>query len=499
MKYVKKLLYLFLGILSLLSLIIIISAFNPDFSDRLSDFLYSHDILPQETLHEEIEVPKELSVSDAAGDTHAYTSDELLSDISEIGKDDLSEDGSYIPPEKSVVEVPEEVADKSGYVPVQDTNEQVDDNEAQDLENQLAYGETGDGLTFNTELYPYYGMLDAPLQKLYRQIYANAMALNGIFTPVEKVGIQQLRNVFMAVFNDHPEIFWMDSAYRGRFSAGGICMQIVLQFNQTADNLSASKAEFEEAAEEILSGARNMGSDYEKEVYVHDALLDRIQYNMAAPLNQTAYSALVNEQTVCAGYARAFQYLMEQLGVPCYYCTGYAGQNHAWNIIKLDGEFYNVDSTWNDTDPNTYDYFNKTDGYFAGTHVREDLSVYLPACNGQKYQAQENEAQSASDSRRSLDDIGFSSDAVLTGLEDYYQNCYNNIMQSGGSVQFQNVVDSADLWQQCYDAYNSGVYADAYMNQVLSELNASSCQVDVQAEELSGGKVLLTHNITVNY
>ncbi|TCL58492.1 transglutaminase superfamily protein [Kineothrix alysoides] len=499
MKYIKKLLYLLLGILSLLSLIIIIGAFNADFSDNLSNFLYAHNILPQAALREE-GAPKGLSVSDAAGDRHTYTSDELLRDISEIGKEEAAQEGSYVPPEKSVVEAPARVADKSGYVPVQDTNEQIDDKEAKDLENQLTYGETGDSLTFDTKFYPYYGMLDTPLQKLYRQIYANAISLNGIFTPVEKVGTVQLKNVFMAVFNDHPEIFWLDCAYRGKFSADGICLQIVLQFNETADNLSASETEFDQAAEEILNGARSMGSDYEKEVYVHDTLLDRIRYNLDAPLNQTAYSALVNDQTVCAGYARAFQYLMKQLGVPCYYCTGYAGQNHAWNIIVLDDGFYNVDSTWDDTDPNTYDYFNKTDGDFAATHAREDLSVYLPACNGQKYQAPENNVQTASGSgKRSLEDAGFSPDAVLTGLEDYYQNCYYNIMQSGGSVQFQSVVNSADLWTQCYDSYNSGAYADAYMNQVLSELNASSCQVDIQAEELSGGNILLTHNITVNY
>mgnify|MGYP006990155591 CR=1 FL=1 len=51
---------------------------------------------------------------------------------------------------------------------------------------------------------------------------------------------------------------------------------------------------------------------------------------------------------------------MTQLGIPCYYCTGFAGENHAWNIIRLDDEYYNVDVTWDDTTPNTYDYFNKT-------------------------------------------------------------------------------------------------------------------------------------------
>ena len=53
----------------------------------------------------------------------------------------------------------------------------------------------------------------------------------------------------------------------------------------------------------------------EKEKFVHDALIDKISYNLGAEMNQSAYSTLVNGQTVCAGYARAFQYLLQQLGI----------------------------------------------------------------------------------------------------------------------------------------------------------------------------------------
>ncbi len=125
---------------------------------------------------------------------------------------------------------------------------------------------------------------------------------------------------------------------------------------------------------------------------------------MGAEMNQSAYSALVNGQTVCAGYARAFQYILQQLGIPCYYCTGFAGESHAWNIVMLDGEFYNVDTTWDDMGIGTYDYFNKTDKDYADNHIRQELSVYLPPCNGQAYR---NLEQNAEDSGlRSLLDVG---------------------------------------------------------------------------------------------
>lgn len=108
-------------------------------------------------------------------------------------------------------------------------------------------------------------------------------------------------------------------------------------------------------------------------------------YDLTADMNQSAYSALVNGKSVCAGYARAYQYLLQQLGIPCYYCTGYSGGDHAWNIVKLEDGYYNVDVTWDDAAAIRYDYFNKTDADFASTHVRQNLSVYLPACNGTAY------------------------------------------------------------------------------------------------------------------
>lgn len=131
---------------------------------------------------------------------------------------------------------------------------------------------------------------------------------------------------------------------------------------------------------------------------MHDALASAVTYDLTADMNQSAYSALVNGKSVCAGYARAYQYLLQQLGIPCYYCTGYSGGDHAWNIVKLDDGYYNVDVTWDDANTLRYDYFNKTDADFASTHVRQNLSVYLPACNGTAYRQADTTTTGAADS-----------------------------------------------------------------------------------------------------
>ncbi len=507
MKWIKKLFYGILGLLSLLSLFIILCAFQPKLADQVSDFLYrtmrNGDHAGQERGNPDIPAQTE---ENSGVNKHDGTDAGLghpVDSSMETAKDKEPDDGldpglvsGYVPPERSDIDMPEEVAGRSGYLPVQEDVEEIDEEEAEELKQFYTYGETGEGLSFDTDYYPYYGMLTEKEQSLYRQIYANAMAVNGIFNPVEAVSQRELRNTFLSVFHDHPELFWMDCAYGGKFSRNGECAEISLQFNYLVDNLEKAKYEFQAAAEEILAGTQ--GSDYEKEVYVHNALADRIEYDLQAPLNQSAYSALVNDRTVCAGYARSLQYLMTQLGIPCYYCTGFAGENHAWNIIRLDDEYYNVDVTWDDTTPNTYDYFNKTDYDFAPTHRREDLSVYLPPCNGTKYgNLESNEIMEGAsvDGRRSLEDAGFSEEDVLHGLEDYYSDCYRQIMDQNGSAQFENIVDSEELWLSCYQAYEDNSYSAGYMDAVLEELQAEGCEVDIEAEILRDGRVLLKHKI----
>lgn len=280
--------------------------------------------------------------------------------------------------------VPEAVSGKSGYQPITEKSEELPDAEGGEYTSDLGYGETGDNLSFDSIFYPYYQMLDQKGQHLYRQIYANAAAYNAAFVPIEAVPVSELKNVVMAVYNDHPELFWLNTIFTCRYDQNKICAELELEFNMTLEELTASSKTFYNITNEILSQVQNLGT-YEKESRLHDILIERVEYDKGADKNQSAYSALVDGKSVCAGYARAYQYLMQRAGIPCFYCTGYAGQDHAWNIVGLDDGYYNVDVTWDDTEGGQYDYFNKTDEMYADTHVRRELSVNLPKCEGQRY------------------------------------------------------------------------------------------------------------------
>lgn len=295
----------------------------------------------------------------------------------------------YVAPSMDQMQIPEDVSGRTGFTPVQPEEQQIPDQEAQNLKETLGSGETGEGLSFSAEEYPYYQMLSENQQSVYRQIYANAQNLTEKFAPEKTVSASDVKIAFEAVIGDHPEMFWLETGYSSKYLANGQCVEIDLKYNGTADDLESAKQRFDAAAQNLITGAASLDSNYEKEKYVHDALASAVTYDLTADMNQSAYSALVNGKSVCAGYARAYQYLLQQLGIPCYYCTGYSGGDHAWNIVKLEDGYYNVDVTWDDAAAIRYDYFNKTDADFASTHVRQNLSVYLPACNGTAYR-QEN-------------------------------------------------------------------------------------------------------------
>ena len=364
---------------------ILVFALNPDMTSSLAQKLYGNTSGAETATEGTTE----------SGDTGSTGTDSNIRVTLPNGTP--GEMNGYVAPALDQLQIPEDVGGKTGFTPIQPDEQEIPDQEAQNLEETLSSGETGDGLSFSAEEYPYYQMLTENQQSVYRQIYANAQKLTEKFAPEKTVSASDVKTAFEAVIGDHPELFWLETGYSSKYLANGQCVEIDLKYNSTANDLENAKQKFDAAAQNLISGAAALGSDYEKEKYVHDALAAAVTYDLTADVNQSAYSALVNGKSVCAGYARAYQYLLQQLGIPCYYCTGYSGGDHAWNIVKLDDGYYNVDVTWDDASTLRYDYFNKTDADFASTHVRQNLSVYLPACNGTAYRQADTATTGAAD------------------------------------------------------------------------------------------------------
>lgn len=504
MRIVEKLLYGIGGLLALVLLFIILCHFKPELAKNLGETIQANAKEAEELITEE---KKEEDTFDVA-----TASDGLA--VLPISKE------AYVVPTEDRLELPSWAEQKSGLTPIQDQGIQITEEEAIEIPKQLGIGRDGKGLSFDNLMYPYYSMLDATGQAIYRQIYANANAMIKDFAPIEAVSATLLKNAFMAVVNDHPELFWVNTAYQYKYAPSGRIASIHLSFNKTADNIDMAKGLFEAAAQEILSEAQELDKVHDKELFVHDALVEKLTYHKAASMNQSAYSALVLGKTVCAGYARAYQYLLQQLGIPCYYCTGYAGENHAWNIVKLEDTYYNVDVTWSDTKPQNYLYFNGTDADYAKDHIRRDLAVKLPVCNGTLYRLCEieyeepeepkNNASSKEDKDtskeegqqivvlRTLEQVGFEYEDLIRSIQDYYADCSQQLVKTNRkNITFKNVVKDDKLWKEIMTSYEEGNYENAYMNRLLAEKHLSGAKLTVTGEMLSDGSYLITHEVSM--
>jgi len=246
---------------------------------------------------------------------------------------------------------------------------------------------TGEEYEFDTTTYPYRAILSENEQSVYNQIYANALNYNtDSFTLVNSLSEDELCDTMNAVFNDHPELFWLNTSYKYGYNQSGQVVQVKLSYGISEENLETAKTAFDTVVASIVEGANAYSTEIEKELYIHDAICELCTYDTDADLNQSAYSCLVSGSTVCAGYARSFQVVCQEAGLTCYYLTGTAdGGDHAWNIVYIDGNFYNVDVTWDDSisesyGSSVYTYFNLTDSAISSDHTRSTLSSYLPAC-----------------------------------------------------------------------------------------------------------------------
>lgn len=141
-------------------------------------------------------------------------------------------------------------------------------------------------------------------------------------------------------------------------------------------------------AQNILEKCLTKGmSDYEKEVALYRWICTNVNYDWSHqdPSAETPresyepFGALVNKTAVCLGYASGFQLLMDLAGIECITVTGAAFQsqeNHAWNMVKLNGQWYCTDATWDiygDT-PQSWNYFNVTSDWMAETNHQWDYT-----------------------------------------------------------------------------------------------------------------------------
>lgn len=204
--------------------------------------------------------------------------------------------------------------------------------------------------------------------------------------------------MFQCVLIDHPELFFVEGYSYTKYTRGDRTTAIEFSGTYSVDpeTAQARAAEIEAAAEEILSGLEENADQYTRVKYIYDTIIRSTDYDLAAPDNQNIYSVFVNRRSVCQGYAKAVQYLLNRLGVECTLVLGTVntGEGHAWNMVRVDGSYYYLDATWGDASYRmegsggeeeadkpqiNYDYLNVTTEELLRTHSLSG-NILLPDC-----------------------------------------------------------------------------------------------------------------------
>ncbi|MGM9666843.1 MAG: transglutaminase domain-containing protein [Eubacteriales bacterium] len=222
-------------------------------------------------------------------------------------------------------------------------------------------------------------------------LYAYDQIVNGVENCSEKIdlsngpariSLSELKTVMAAYDCDYPQHFWVKKSYTADlipFSAS--IKSITMQYSMSGKTLENARVAFENEANQILSGINFSMSDYEIELYLHDAIAENVDYILGYVNSHNAYGAIVNKKAVCDGYSKAFQYLLRKCGIQALVINGYADTGHAWNIVKIDGKYYHTDVTFDDASNNLYhEYFNVSTTTITKDRTINDMGFDIPDC-----------------------------------------------------------------------------------------------------------------------
>ncbi len=297
--------------------------------------------------------------------------------------------------------------------------------------------------------------------------------------PIEQ-GLDELDidRIFQCVLIDHPEIFYTTGYTYTKYSRGDRTVGI-----DFAGTYSLSREEAVEKAEEIRGRASEWladipedASEYDKVKAVYEKIIFSTNYDLDASDNQNIASVFLGNSSVCQGYAKATQYLLNHLGVMCTLVQGTVdtGEAHAWNLVRVDGDYYYVDTTWGDASYRmedgsgqeelpeiNYDYLCVTTQDLLRTHRIESV-VNMPECTATQanYYVREGAYFTAYDAEQmqSIFDRAWESGRTEITLKCADEECYREICGV--------LIDGQEIFS--YMPENSGTIAYAQNGKQLS-------------------------------
>lgn len=273
------------------------------------------------------------------------------------------------------------------------------------------------------------------LEENERQAYTRVVRMLTDFeteVKVSGVNTEEIERVLSAIDYDYPEIFWVGefSYYYDEYDQK--VSKVIIEYPYDETEKDRRQAEIEAAFQEYSRGMSSGMSEYEKVKYAYEYVIKNTVYQEDREDDQNIYSVFGKKGSVCAGYSKAIQYLLKRTGIECSYVAGEAiGQGaHAWNIVRVDGEYYYLDATWGEfnvednLEPEKsifYDYFCVTTAELLKSHRPDQRLIAYPefTATAANYFVKENkryDLNKQSEVKRFVRDL----EAALNSGEKYF-------------------------------------------------------------------------------
>lgn len=209
--------------------------------------------------------------------------------------------------------------------------------------------------------------------------------------------VDEMELAYLAVRCDYCNLFWLKQFSYVTYNRGDEITAIMVtpEYSMSKEEQKKTQKQIDEEADRMLADAPTDGTDYDKALYVFEKLITEVDYVDDSADNQNIISVFLNHETICQGYAYATQYLLEKLGISCTTVLGNVSDGpHAWNLAKLDGDYYYIDTTWGNSQYLSrqdeqkenvvskyidYNYFGASTADIMQSHTADER-ISLPEC-----------------------------------------------------------------------------------------------------------------------
>lgn len=188
---------------------------------------------------------------------------------------------------------------------------------------------------------------------------------------VENLGVDKdsLATIYRSFLWENPDVSFclaktVDYTYNGET---GTVIYITLIYDNK-DTVASRSDWLKQRVDSIVVDIDPKWTDLQKLLWINDYVCDNFRYDLDS-MNRTAYDLLFTGKGICEGYTALVTLLAQKCDIPVSYCYS-QGLQHIWNMVRLDGSWFHLDATWNDSYTDRYEFFllsDSEDRYTRGT------------------------------------------------------------------------------------------------------------------------------------